>query len=51
MNVSKEIIKFIASSLLAIIKSQKLEKAEIISTLELWAKDGWGNAKAEIHLN
>lgn len=50
-NISNEVIKFIASSLLAIIKSQKLQRDEIISTLELWAKDGWGNAKAEFMPN
>ena len=47
MNISNEVIKFIASSILAIIKAEKLGKDEIVSTLELWAKDGWADAKAE----
>lgn len=48
MNISNEVIKFIANSLLVIIKDEKLGKDEIIGTLELWGKDGWGDAKAEI---
>lgn len=47
MTISNKVIKFIAASLLAIIKSQQLQKQEIVGTLELWAKDGWGNAKAK----
>lgn len=47
MNISKEVIKFIANSLLAIIKSENLGKDEIISTLELWGENGWGDAAAQ----
>ena len=41
MNISNEVIKFVAKSLLEVIEKENLLKDEIISTIRLWAKSGW----------